>query len=210
MKDLSSLWRFAAVLALALALAAPGAVAQGKGSPPGGPPKGPPATTPPENSDRGNVPPNRQGQAPGNNNRSGGNKSMVGAEALAVSLAAPAAQVGGALRAGTLVAPSGVGISREAQAVVLQLISGSGANGALVAALTAPANHGAHVQAEALSRSMTGLLATPAERLRPAAEAYNAFVDASSAEFLRAPPAEFLAVQAVLQPMVQQAIAASK
>lgn len=209
MKDRSNFWRFAAVFTLAMALAAPQAAAQGKGTPPGGPPKGPPATTPPENSDRGNVPANRQGQAPGSDNRNGGNRS-VSTEALAVSLAAPAAQIGGALRTGTLVTPTGGAISRDAQSAVLHLVSRVDANTSLVAALTASSNHAAHAQAEALSRSMAGLLAAPAERLRPATEAYNAFVDASSAEFLGAPPAEFLAVQAVLQPMVQQAIAAGK
>lgn len=193
--------------ASALVLAAAPAMAQGNANPPANP-RGP-AQGVPFNTDRGNIPPGLVD----NPGRGGGrpNQNVSGGEAVSVA-PATVANVTAALRAGTLTTPNGAVIAREAQMMLHRLVatSGKGADAKLVTALTAGGNADAHLQAVALTGALQGLLAAPARQLQPAAVAYNAFVDASSTAFLSAPPAELLAVQAVLLPMVQQATAASK
>ena len=114
------------------------------------------------------------------------------------------------LRSGTLAGRTGRPISAEAQRLVLGALAADQTtdDGSLVAALTPDGNGQARKQATKLSRSLSGLPDHP-DRLRPAVQAFNAFVDASSAEFLADPPSEFLAVQAALNPMVEAATLAS-
>jgi hypothetical protein len=114
------------------------------------------------------------------------------------------------LRSGTLAGPTGRPISAPSQQLVLGALSGNQTTDreSLVAALTSNYNGQARKQATKLTESLPGLPDHP-ERLRPAVQAFNAFVNASSAEFLADPPPEFLAVQAALNPMVEAATLAS-
>ena len=114
------------------------------------------------------------------------------------------------LRNGTLTGQTGRPISAESQHLVLGALSAdqNADDVSLVAALTPDGNGQARKQATKLSQSLSGLPDHP-DRLRPAVQAFNAFVDASSAEFLADPPSEFLAVQAALNPMVEAATLAS-
>jgi hypothetical protein len=79
----------------------------------------------------------------------------------------------------------------------------------VVAEGLAPAeNAGARAEARRLASNLDGLLDRP-EDLHGAVVAYNALVDSSSDGFLRAPTPEFLAVQSVLDLLVEDAFASA-
>jgi hypothetical protein len=126
----------------------------------------------------------------------------------ASSIATPAQATFGALRSGTLTSRSGSPIPAEPQKAVLSAFSSDGESLPLYAALTSNGNEHAGKQAKRLVESLHGVSDNP-DRLPGAVKAYNALVDASSAQFLSAPPAEFLAVQAALTPMAREATVAS-
>ena len=194
-------------LLIALILAAGSAIAQTPPGPPPGRPPGVPPGPPP-----GGPPGQPPGRPPLHHDRSNPKPLALsvsnGASGTAVQSAGQ--QVVVTLRSGTLAGRTGRPISAEAQRLVLGALSAdqTADDGSLVAALTPDGNGQARKQATKLSQSLSGLPDHP-DRLRPAVQAFNAFVDASSAEFLADPPSEFLAVQAALNPMVEAATLAS-
>ena len=78
--------------------------------------------------------------------------------------------------------------------------------GALVEALTSRGNEEAAGEAEALVEALRQLPRQDGQ-LTQAAEAFNAFIDASSDGFLRDPAPEFLEVRSFLAALIQDAVA---
>ena len=76
---------------------------------------------------------------------------------------------------------------------------------ALVGALTSRGNEGAVGEAEALVQSLRRLTVEDG-RLTHAAEAFNAFTDASSDGFLQDPAPEFLEVRSFLAALIEDAV----
>lgn len=109
------------------------------------------------------------------------------------------------LFAGTLPAQGGAPLSTDAQRRLLRLLTATAADDAgwWVDRLGAPGNGETRAKALVLATSARGLLAAP-RRLAEVVAAYNAFVDASSAQFLGDPPPEFFAMQAVLMRLVAE------
>ena len=205
-------------LLIALILAAGPAIAQNPpGAPPGRPPGVPPGPPP------GGPPGQPPGRPPAHHDRSnplpltaesGPNFSVVTVAATADGAGSAVASVGQrmvlALRTGTLATPAGRPISPESQQTVLGALSPDGNADVLTLlfALTSNGNEHAKKPAKKLIEALPGASETP-DRLSAAVKAFNSLVDASSTEFLANPPAEFLAIQAVLAPMAQEAILAS-
>lgn len=141
-------------------------------------------------------------------------QASQGGEAGAVSTAQPplersgrlqgSARLARDLRAGRVADAGGVPLPREAQQAVLELVE-DGRTG-IAARLAAPGDAAGAEAAAALELQLRALFTAP-DRLAGAVAAYNALVDVSTAEFLRRPPPEFLAVRAVLVGLTQPALA---
>lgn len=127
----------------------------------------------------------------------GGTVSASASPAVAAAVGAAAASVSSSLSAGSLTTPSGVAIPAAAQASVLAVLTGSAPSATLAAAM------GGGAAAQALAEAMSGLISSPDPgQLAAATGHFNAMVLAADASFLANPPAEFLAVMAVLSTMV--------
>jgi hypothetical protein len=134
-----------------------------------------------------------------------GKASFSVAEAVTLSSQSSAR----ALNQGSMVDRSGRPLPARSQLELLDVLSDRGAPvGRLTAALAPENNRQARGEALTLANSMRGLANDPS-RLPEAAEAYNSYIGNSSAAFLSAPPPELLTVQAVLLPMVDQAMGGS-
>lgn len=198
-----------------LLLASGAALAQGKG-PPFTPPGPPPI--PPGLSDRA-LPPGRPFdgcgfQPPGQTRKAGGPPpgprcALAAGDASgnvnAAAIAAAAQRVGVSLRAGLLTTPGG-SLPQAVQARIHDLLTrpGQGNAASVRASLVSRGNGGARTEASTLVASAEGLLQYPT-LLRESVLAHNAFVNASSTEFLADPPTEFLTIQAVLSALVDEA-----
>lgn len=198
------------MIALLLAFSASEVFAQQSGNPPGSnPPGGGNGRGGNGNgSDRSGTPPGTT--PPGGGYGRGGRNGSIAPAAAALTVGSPiVVQVNAALRSGSLTGPRGVRLPDATQSTLLRVLVAAGDDdGALANALSAPFNQSARPQAVALVQRLHGLLAAP-ERLHEAVVAFNGLVDASSAEFLKAPPAEFVAIQAVLTPLVQPGVPAT-
>lgn len=198
-------------------------LAQGNGRGNGPPftPPGPPPI-PPGLSDRGSLPPGRPFDGggfnpPGQNRRNGGPPpgrrgatvavgESPGASTTTPFVAERAARVQTALRAGTFRTAAGQVVQVAVQRGLHGLLTGSDRTevAALRASLVSNHNGQASMNAGELASNLDRLLVQP-ERLHVTVVAYNAFVLASSVDFLVDPPAEFLAVQAVLAELIESA-----
>jgi hypothetical protein len=129
--------------------------------------------------------------------------SPVAKKAVAVA----AATVTHALAAGSFTTPSGVMIPAAAQTrahdVMIAGATTSPASTELLGAL-AVAGPASDPALRALVRSMSGLASNPAQLPQAVAD-YNRFVNSAPASFLTRPPAEFVAVQAVLVKLIAAA-----
>jgi hypothetical protein len=129
--------------------------------------------------------------------------SPVAKNAVAVA----AATVTHALAAGSFTTPSGVMIPAVAQTRAHDvLIAGAPTSPASTELLSALAVAGpaSDPAIRALVRSMSGLASNPAQLPQAVAD-YNGFVNSAPASFLTRPPAEFVAVQAVLVKLIAAA-----
>lgn len=128
------------------------------------------------------------------------------APSLASSMAGLQRSIAVALHHSVLADRSGDALPKFAQQAVLAQIGGNGEDisASLVAALSSPANQRARDQAARLVSDLSGLLGRP-DQLRSVVDSFNALVDASSEQFLRQPPPEFLAVESVLALLVEAA-----
>ena len=108
----------------------------------------------------------------------------------AVALPAAGTRMITALRARTLTTASGRTLPAESQQTVLAALSpdGTGEVLPLMFALTSNGNEHAKKQAGKLVKALPGAYDSP-ESLTAAVKAFNSLVDASSAQFLMAPPA---------------------
>ena len=120
-----------------------------------------------------------------------------------------AAVLGTSLRDGTFTAVGAGRISAETRALFVSLLDDSDGAAArsLAWALHAPSNAVAASEAVELADALEGLLSMP-ETLPNVVVAFNALVDRSSEEFLRDPPAEFLAVRTVIASMLEPTLRA--
>jgi len=114
-------------------------------------------------------------------------------------------RIGLALGRHQLTGVHGQALPARAQERILAVAARRSGRTELAAALAPASNAGAGRQADALARSLEGLLEDPS-RLPAAASAYNRFIRASSDAYLAAPPAELLAIQAVLAPLAETAV----
>lgn len=114
------------------------------------------------------------------------------------------------LSRGSFTAPGGDPLPAHVQARLLGLLAGSesAVSPGRVTWLELPGNAVAAREARALTASLDGLLAHP-ETLPRTVEAFNAFVDQSSPEFLRSPPIEFLVLHAVLTSLLETPVSES-
>ena len=123
------------------------------------------------------------------------------------AVAVAAATVTRALAAGSFTTPSGVMIPAVAQTRAHDvLIAGAAKSPASTELLSALAMAGpaSDPAIRALVRSMSGLASNPAQLPQAVAD-YNGFVNSAPASFLTRPPAEFVAVQAVLVKLIAAA-----
>jgi hypothetical protein len=166
------------------------AEAQNPNPPPGVLP-GPPPTVPPTMHDRGNVPPPWLGNPPKGQPGSIDRTAFV-SEAQALTLA---------MTNGVIPGPDGAYLPLPAQRSVLAALRGLEGHGDLGRRLAAGPNAQAASEATVLAEAIYGLLSN-ADNLHVVAAAFNALIDASSAEFLDSPPAELLAIHAALTRLI--------
>ncbi len=162
--------------------------------------RNPPKVKPPWGHDRSGFPP-RSVPPPQANPQA----SLSPHEGVPVHTGTPSAtaDVVTTLYAGTLISPGGIAISLPVQHALLDLLIGAEDMQAPLAVRLAPEeNLAARKEALVLVHRLHGLVNAPSG-LRDAVIAFNALVDASSAEFLSAPPAEFLAIHAALEMLVR-------
>jgi hypothetical protein len=108
------------------------------------------------------------------------------------------------MESGLVSGPDGLPLPFPAQQSVLAALRGLDANGALSDRLATNNSTEAAAKADCLSNTLRDLLAHP-DRLEGVAIAFNDFVDASSEEFLSAPPAELLVIRAALSRLLHAA-----
>jgi hypothetical protein len=132
----------------------------------------------------------------------------VGAEAspaVAIATATAGTSITTSLSAGGLTTVSGAPIPGATQTLILTVIN-SGSPAATATLATALGASGVSVEANALAEAMSNLISSPGTgQLASAVGHYNALVQGADAAFLQNPPAEFLAVQAVLAGLVSAA-----
>ena len=156
----------------------------------------------------GPAEPGSRGEANGRGNGNGNGSENGNGRGNGARKSLSPAGIAAALQSGTLTAPSGQVIAPGAQRALLSLVKGShpGADRAVAEGLAPAENARARAEASRLAANLDGLLERP-EELHGAVVAYNALVDASADGFLRAPSPEFLAVQSVLDLLVEDSFA---
>ena len=112
-----------------------------------------------------------------------------------------------ALRDGTLLTVRPVPVPAQQAVFDVFGTDGEAAGATLVGALTSRGNEGARDQALHLVEALRTLTVQDGQLPRTV-EAFNAFVDASSGQFLEDPAPEFLVVHAFIGALVEEAVAA--
>ena len=132
---------------------------------------------------------------------------MLSSPAVAASVAAAVTSASEALKSGAMTTPAGASIPLAAQAHTYSILNGDADQPVSVQEISAAlstAGPRAGVFVPRLVSSFAALRTQPS-RLPTVLERYNNFTRAASSEFISSPPAEYLAMHAVLAQLVAAA-----